>query len=347
MHLVRALLAALACLLLLGNEVYAGRNYYDILQVTKHASDAQIKSAYRKLALKYHPDKNPTEEAHKKFQEIGHAYEVLSDKEKRQIYDKYGEEGLKQHGQGGGGGGGFANDIFSQFFGGGFGFGGMEDEEEKIPKGDTVVVHLQATLEDLYMGSSYKVYREKAVYKPAPGKRKCNCKSKVITKQIGPGMFQQFPQQTCEECPNVKLDREGEYITVDVEKGMKEGQEIVFFEEGEPIMDGEAGDLKFVIKTRPHKTFRREADDLHMQVTISLVDALVGFEKDITHLDGHKVAVGSKGVTKPGEVRKIKGEGMPAYESNRKGDLYVTFTVAFPPSLTDAQKTVIRDKFSH
>jgi DnaJ family protein B protein 11 len=87
------------------------------------------------------------------------------------------------------------NCFCCRFFGGGFGFGNMEEEEDKTPKGDTVVVPLQASLEDLYMGSSYKVYRERAVYKPAPGKRKCNCKSKVITKQIGPGMFQQFPQQ--------------------------------------------------------------------------------------------------------------------------------------------------------
>lgn len=139
--------------------VSAGKSYYDILQVSKQATDDQIKRAYRKLALKFHPDKNPgNEEATKKFAEINNAYEVLSDREKRGVYDQYGEEGLKQQQQGGGrGGGGFGQDIFSQFFGGGFRFGGEEDEEEKTLKGDDVTVEIYATLKDLYVGNSYQV----------------------------------------------------------------------------------------------------------------------------------------------------------------------------------------------
>lgn len=139
--------------------VSAGKSYYDILQVSRQASDDQIKRSYRKLALKFHPDKNPgNEEATKKFAEINNAYEVLSDKEKRGIYDQYGEEGLREHQQGGGrGGGGFGQDIFSQFFGGGFRFGGEEEEEERTPKGEDVLVEIYATLEDLYVGNSYQV----------------------------------------------------------------------------------------------------------------------------------------------------------------------------------------------
>ncbi|KAK6937311.1 Chaperone DnaJ, C-terminal [Dillenia turbinata] len=329
------------CLLSFSLSSIAAKSYYDILQVPKGASDEQIKRAYRKLALKYHPDKNQgNEEANKKFAEINNAYEVLSDSEKRSIYDRYGEEGLKQHAASGGGRGAGMNiqDIFSSFFGG----GGPMEEEEKIVKGDEVVVELDASLEDLYMGGTLKVWREKNVLKPAPGKRRCNCRNEVYHRQIGPGMFQQMTEQVCEQCPNVKFEREGYFITVDIEKGMQDGQEVVFYEDGEPIIDGEPGDLKFRIRTAPHDTFRREGDDLHTTVTITLVQALVGFEKTIKHLDEHLVDISSKGITKPKEVRKFKGEGMPLHFSTKKGDLYVTFEVLFPTSLTADQKTKIK-----
>ncbi|KAI3676579.1 hypothetical protein L1987_86190 [Smallanthus sonchifolius] len=318
----------------------AAKSYYDILQVQKGASDDQIKRSYRKLALKYHPDKNQgNEDANKKFAEINNAYEVLSDSEKRKIYDRYGEEGLKQHAAGGGGGGGMdIQDIFKSFFGG----GGDQEEEERVAKGDDVIVDLDATLEDLYMGGTLKVWREKNILKAAPGKRRCNCRNEVYHRQIGPGMFQQMTEQVCEQCPNVKYEREGNFITVDIEKGMQDGQEVVFYEEGEPIIDGEAGDLKFRIRTAPHDRFRREGNNLHATATITLAQALVGFEKTITHLDDHLVNIGTKGITKPKEVRKFKGEGMPLHFSNKKGDLYVTFEVLFPTSLTDEQKTKIK-----
>lgn len=317
----------------------AAKSYYDILQVPKGAADEQIKRAYRKLALKYHPDKNQgNEEASKKFAEINNAYEVLSDSEKRGIYDRYGEEGLKQHAASGGRGGGMnIQDIFSSFFG-----GGPMEEEEKIVKGDDVIVELDATLEDLYMGGSLKVWREKNILKAAPGKRRCNCRNEVYHKQIGPGMFQQMTEQVCEQCPNVKYEREGYFVTVDIEKGMQDGQEVVFYEDGEPVIDGEAGDLKFRIRTAPHDRFRREGNDLHTTVTITLVQALVGFEKTIKHLDEHLVDISTKGITKPKEVKKFKGQGMPLHFSTKKGDLYVAFEVLFPTSLTEDQKTKIK-----
>ncbi|XP_047310958.1 dnaJ protein ERDJ3B [Impatiens glandulifera] len=320
----------------------AGKSYYDILQIPKGASDEQIKRAYRKLALKYHPDKNQgNEEATKKFAEINNAYEVLSDSEKRGIYDRYGEEGLKQQAANGGRGGGGMNmqDIFSSFFGG----GSAEEEEEKIVKGDDVIVELDASLEDLYMGGTLNVWREKNILKPAPGKRRCNCRNEVYHRQIGPGMFQQMTEQVCEQCANVKFEREGSFITVDIEKGMQDGQEVVFYEDGEPKIDGEPGDLKFRIRTAQHDCFRREGNDLHTVANITLVEALVGFEKNIKHLDEHLVEIGSKVITKPKEVRKFKGEGMPLHFSNKKGDLYVAYEVIFPKSLTEEQKKKIKE----
>lgn len=341
-----------ASTLLLDNLVHAGKSYYDTLSVSKGATEDQIKRSYRKLALKWHPDKNKgNEDATSKFASINHAYEILSDPEKRQIYDRHGEEGLKQQQQQGGGGG--HQDIFSQFFGGGGGGGfggfggfGQREEEPETLKGEAVHVDLEVSLKDLYLGRTFKVVRDKNVIKPAKGTRKCNCKQKMTTKQIGPGMFQQFAVQECEDCANVKYARESSDLHVEVEAGMKDGQEISFFEEGEPVIDGEPGDLKFKIKTAAHPLFRRETNHLHYEMTISLVDALVGFQTTIDHLDGHKVKVSATGVTRPGDTAKIANEGMPWFErANKYGDMYIHYTVDFPKVLTEAQKKVVRDTF--
>lgn len=219
----------------------------------------------------------------------------------------------------------------------------MEDEEEKVVKGDDVIVELEASLEDLYMGGTLKVWREKNVIKPASGKRNCNCRNEVYHRQISPGMYQQMTEQVCDKCPNVKFEREGYSLTVDIEKGMKDGQEIRFYEDGEPKIDGEPGDLKFRIRTAPHDVFKREGSDLRTTVNITLVEALVGFEKTIKHLDEHLVDIGSKGITKPKEVKKFEGEGMPLHLSNKNGDLHVNFEVLFPTSLTEEQKKQIKD----
>ena len=241
-----------------------------------------------------------------------------------------------------------ADDIFSQFFGGAFGgfggFGGGGGEEE-TPRGDTVYAELEVDLADLYLGNHFRVTRDKNVLKPASGKRQCNCRNKVVTQQLGPGMFQQFTQRVCEECPNVKLVRETDVLHVAVEPGMVDGQEISFFEEGEPLVDGEPGDLIFVIRTQPHPRFTRapNAHDLHVVQTISLTQALVGFSTELEHLDGHKVGLKAEGVTRPGQVVKIGGEGMPVFEKGgKKGDLYVKYVVAFPTKVSAEQGVKLR-----
>jgi DnaJ family protein B protein 11 len=316
-----------------------------MLHIPKSADDNQIKRAYRKLALKMHPDKvqgseEEKKEAAAKFAEISHAYEVLSDSEKRKVYDRFGEEGLKQMGQnGGGGGGGGGFDPFSQFFGGfPFGWGGGGDGEEQTPRGHDVVVEMEVPLKDLYLGAHIPVTRDKNVIKPASGTRKCNCKQKVVTQQVGPGMYQQYTTRVCEDCPNLKYERVADQLTVNIDPGMPDGHQISFFEEGEPLIDGEPGDLIMVIVTQPHFMFQRENDDLHMEYTISLLDALVGFEKEFAHLDEHKVKLQSSGVTRPGQVDKIEGEGMPRFERSGKGDLYVKYMIAFPKNVSEAEK---------
>ncbi|KAL5560632.1 hypothetical protein UlMin_036843 [Ulmus minor] len=214
-------------------------------------------------------------------------------------------------------------------------------KEEKIVKGDDVIVELDAKLEDLYMEGSLHVWREKNIIKPAPGKKCCNCRNEVYHRQIGPWMFQLLENMhsgmVCDQCQNVKYKLEGYFVTVDIENGKQDGQEVVFYEDGEPKIDGKVGDLKYFIFMVPHDRFKREGNDLHKTITITLVQALAGFEKTLKHLDDHLVDISSK----PKEVRKLKGEGMPLPFSNKKGDLYVTFEVLFSTSLTEDQKTKI------
>ncbi|GAB0098545.1 dnaJ homolog subfamily B member 11 [Sergentomyia squamirostris] len=319
----------------------AGRDFYSILEVKRSASTNEIKKAYRKLAAKLHPDKNKDDpSASEKFTDLGAAYEVLSDPEKRKTYDRCGEECLKKDGM-------MDNsDPFSSFFGD-FGFhfgneggGGHHD----VPRGANIVVDLYVTLEELYTGNFVEITRNKPVLKPASGTRKCNCRQEMVTRSLGPGRFQMMQQTVCDECPNVKLVNEERTLEVEVEAGMKDGQETKFIAEGEPHMDGEPGDLILRITTQPHEKFERRDDDLYTNVTISLQDALTGFELEIEHLDGHKVQVAREKVTWPGARIRKKGEGMPNYENNNlHGTLYITFDVDFPKQeFTDEEKEDIR-----
>ena len=196
--------------------------------------------------------------------------------------------------------------------------------------------------------------REKGVYKPTKGTRKCNCKTRMGTRQIAPGMYQQFPTQTCEDCPAVKLVRARETLSVEVEPGMRDGAEITFFEQGEPIVDGEPGDLTFRIVTAPPPAggapgapaFERRGDDLHVAASVTLTDALVGFARSIPHLDGHAVPLTATGVTRPGAVVRLPGQGMPRHgAAARFGDMYVTYSVQMPASLSEEQKATVRELF--
>uniref|UniRef100_A0A8C4S2Y6 DnaJ homolog subfamily B member 11 n=1 Tax=Erpetoichthys calabaricus TaxID=27687 RepID=A0A8C4S2Y6_ERPCA len=313
------------------------RDFYKILGVSRSASIKDIKKAYRKLALQLHPDRNPDDpEAQNKFQDLGAAYEVLSDEEKRKQYDAYGEEGLKEghHSSHG--------DIFSSFFGDfGFMFGGNPRQQDRnIPRGNDIVIDLEVTLEEVYTGNFVEVVRNKPVAKLAPGKRKCNCRQEMRTTQLGPGRFQMTQEVVCDECPNVKLVNEERTLEVEIEQGVRDEMEYPFIGEGEPHIDGEPGDLRFRIKVMKHPIFERRGDDLYTNVTISLVEALVGFEMDIAHLDGHKVHIVRDKITKPGAKLWKKGEGLPNFDNNNiRGSLIITFDVEFPKEhLTEEQR---------
>lgn len=325
--------------------VLAGRDFYKILGVRKDATDRDIKKAYRKLAMKWHPDKNPDDpKAQDKFQDLGAAYEVLSDADKRKTYDKHGEEGVQK--MGGGGGDGF--DPFESFFGGfgGFGFGGGNKQRGhgEIPKGGNIVMDLEVTLEELYTGDFVEVLRAKPYAETTSGTRRCNCRMEMRTHQLGPGRFQMMQEEVCDECPNKRFIIKDQLLEIEIEQGMQDGQEYPFVSEGEPHIDGEPGDLIFKIKELKHKTFERRGDDLFTNITISLVDALNGFDMEFKHLDGHVVKVHREKITWPGAKIKKKGEGMPNYHNNLdKGVLVITFDVDFPKGeLAEEQKEAIK-----
>lgn len=307
--------------------VECGRDFYSILGVPRNANLHQIKKAYRRLAKELHPDKNTADpDASSKFQDLGAAYEVLSDQEKREQYDRCGEECLKKEGMMNHG------DPFASFFGDfGFPFGNQHDHQQETPKGANIVMVLSVTLEELYSGNFVEITRNKPVMKPAKGTRKCNCRQEVVTKSLGPGRFQMMQQTVCDECPNVKLVNEERTLEIEIEAGMVDGQETKFVAEGEPHVDGEPGDLILKIKAQTHNKFERRGDDLYTNMTISLQDALVGFSTEIEHLDGHKVTVTRDKITPPGTKIRKKGEGMPNFENNNlHGALIITFDVEFP-----------------
>lgn len=320
--------------------VSAGRDFYKILGVKKSSNTNEIKKAYRKLAKELHPDKNKDDpDASTKFQDLGAAYEVLSDPDKKKLYDQCGEDCVKKDGMMD------HSDPFASFFGDfGFSFNGGGEHRHEVQKGANIVMDLFVSLEELYTGNFVEITRNKPVLKPAHGTRKCNCRQEMVTRNLGPGRFQMMQQTVCDECPNVKLVNEERLLEIEIEAGMQDGQETKFVAEGEPHIDGEPGDLILKIRTAPHQLFERKGDDLYTNVTISLSDALTGFSFEIHHLDGHLVSVTREKITWPGARIRKKGEGMPNYENNNlHGTLYITFDVEFPKNeLTDTEKEDIK-----
>jgi DnaJ family protein A protein 1 len=326
--------------------------YYDVLGVKPDANESELKKAYRKLALKYHPDKNPNEG--ERFKLISQAYEVLSNPEKRQLYDEGGEEGLQ------GGGGGMHNpmDIFDMFFGGHFSGGGRRQKERR---GKDVIHQLSVKLEDLYNGTVKKLQLQKNVicdkcqgYGGKEGSvQKCsNCKGtgyQVRIHQLAPGMIQQTQsvchdcrgegeyipaKDRCKHCQGKKVVREKKPLEVHVDKGMKDGQKITFSQEGDQEPGIPAGDIIVVLDEQEHPVFTRKGYHLYMRMELELVEALCGFQKTITTLDNRTLLI----TVLPGEIIKhmdyrcVPKEGMPHYRNPcEKGNLIIQFIVHFPP----------------
>uniref|UniRef100_A0A3B3BMQ6 DnaJ heat shock protein family (Hsp40) member A1 n=1 Tax=Oryzias melastigma TaxID=30732 RepID=A0A3B3BMQ6_ORYME len=329
--------------------------FYDTLGVQANATLDELKKAYRKLALKYHPDKNPTEG--EKFKQISQAYEVLSDPQKREIYDRGGEKALKEGGTGGGGGGGFASpmDIFDFFFGGG-------SRMQRERKGKNMVHQITVSLEELYNGATRKLAVQKnCICERCEGRgsRKgaaqvcMSCHGtgmQVRVHQLLPGMVQQVStvcsscqgqgqrishKDRCKACGGRKILRQKKILEVHIDKGMKDGQKIVFHGEGDQEPGLEPGDIIIVLDLREHSLFTRKGNDLVMSMELQLVEALCGFKRPVQTLDNRTLLVTSHPgeLIKPEDTKCILNEGMPTYRRPfEKGLLVIHFSVVFPPA---------------
>lgn len=334
-------------------SVSALADYYDTLEIKSDATESEVKKAFRRLSAKYHPDKNQgNEEAHKKYVEINKAYEILNDPEKRQIYDLRGQQGLDEHLQGG------TMDMWGNRRG--------------QPRGPNAHADIPVDLAELYNGAVKEMSMQKNVIchkcRGTGAKdgqttkcRACGGKGVRMQKvQMGIGMTMQM-QTTCdvcggkgithaENCPvcrGRKVVPTKKTLIVQIEKGMRDGQEIVFPRESEQSPDYMPGDVIFTLRQRPHHTFRREGNDLHTDLTISLKEAILGFSKRIRHLDDHYTEVSSNEIIQPFQVKKIAGQGMPIHGvPSQFGDLYVRFIVELPKKLSQSDRELLEKVFA-
>lgn len=302
---------------------------YETLGVEKSSDAKEIKKAYRKLAVKHHPDKGGDEA---KFKEISAAYEILSDADKRAKYDKFGLEGVSDDSPGH-----TSDDLFSMFFGGGRG------RRSGPRKGEDLNHPLKVSLEDLYNGKTVKLAINRTVIVGDP--RMCSdCDGQGVVmelRQIALGMVQQV-QRKCSSCEggyHCTSKKERKVLEVMIDKGMKHGEKVTFRGMGDEKPNMEPGDINFVVQEKEHSLFKRKGADLLVTKSLSLNEALCGFEWKIPHLDGRDIVVKSK----PGEVIKpetgagqpfvkiVPNEGMPSrHNPFVKGNLYVLFRVEFP-----------------
>mmetsp|Transcript_23906 Transcript_23906/g.67219 ORF Transcript_23906/g.67219 Transcript_23906/m.67219 type:complete len:364 (-) Transcript_23906:469-1560(-) len=312
---------------------------YERLGLQPEATEKEIKSAYRKLSVQLHPDKNPSAEAEVRFREVTEAYEILSDKERRVLYDFGGISAARKGADGPEAGGG---SPFDMFFGGG---GGQQSN-----RGRNMEIELAVTLEDLYVGNEKSATIRRRIVcrncKAKPNSPRCaGCgacpkEKKMVHRRAGPGMIVQ--QEVMVESKE-KCKREEKTLRATIERGMPDGEEITFKYESEQKPGQIPGDVVLRLKTVPHARFKRSRDNLQMKMTIPLRAALLGFETSFPHLDGHTVTVKRTGVTKPGQTMRIKGEGMPKHGfSSEFGDLVITFTVDFPASIDDGMAEGLR-----
>lgn len=327
--------------------------FYDLLEVSPDASDADLKKAYRKKALRLHPDKGGDPEL---FKEVTHAYEVLSDSQKRSIYDTRGEAALSESG---GMGGMDPHDLFSQLFGGGGGFfGGGPSRQQGPRKGKDLVHRVGVTLEDLYKGKTTKLALTRHIIcSKCNGKggkegavktcHGCNGRGvKLLVRQMGP-MLQQIqqacgdcdgsgqiinPKDRCKTCNGKKVVSERKMLDVHIDKGMKGGQTITFSGESDQAPDMTPGDVVIVIDEKPHERFKRQENDLLHEVSIDLLTALGGGQFTIKHLDDRMLLVTIKPgeIIKPGQDKVIRGQGMPSQRHHEPGDMYIRIDIKFP-----------------
>ncbi len=357
----------------------AKRDYYEVLGVSKTASQDEIKKAFRKLAIKYHPDRNKDNpEAEAKFKEAGEAYEVLSDETKRQQYDQLGPEAFEQaqtaggaggNPFGGGFGGGFSGsgmeDIFDMFFGG---QGGRSSRGTSGPqRGADLRFDLQISFEEAAFGAEKEIslYRDEACphchgdgAEPGSKVETCpDCHGSGYVRFTQNTMFGQMVNERpcskchgegkiisepCKECRGKGTVKKNKKIKVKIPAGVDDGSRLRVSNEGEAgAKGGPNGDLYVYLFVKPHKFFDRDGTTIHCEIPINIVQATLGAEVKVPTLDGNVTMKIPEG-TQPGKVLRLKGKGVPSLRGGVRGDQLVHVKVVIPTKLTDKQKEALR-----
>ena len=351
----------------------AKRDYYDVLGISKSASPEDIKSAYRKLAVKYHPDKNPGDKAAEdKFKEASEAYGILSDKNKKENYDNFGHAAFENGGGGQGGFGGFGgfggsdfSDIFEDFFGD-FGGGRRGNRRNSSNRGSDLRYDLSITLEEAYSGKKQNIQfssSDKCNTCKGSGSKPgfsadrctyCGGNGKVRSNQGFFTVQQTCPQcsgsgeeitNPCNDCGGNGNKQTSKKISVTVPKGVDDGTRIRLAGKGEAgSRGGSNGDLYLFINIKSHELFKRSDENLFFECPLSIADAALGTSIEIPTIDGGKAKIKIPEGTQSGKQFRLKGKGMPYMRGNGTGDLYVQINTEVPVSLNKEQKNLL-EKF--
>jgi molecular chaperone DnaJ len=341
-------------------------DYYELLGVSRSASDAEIKQSFRKLARELHPDVSQAPDADRRFREVAEAYEVLSDPERRALYDRYGHAGLRR--------GGFEpafvdfgslSDVFAAFFGEDVMGGGRQ---RRPTRGGDVQALVEIELEEAFAGVGVTVPMEVAVpcercsssgSEPGTSTRRCpTCDGAGGVRTVSQNLFGQFVQQrTCPDCggagevleqPCADCRGDGRIVVrheldVEIPPGIHDGQQIRVRDEGHAGFRNPArGHAFVVVRVRPDPRFVRDGDDLHTAIRLTMTDAALGTTATVASLGGDLELEVPAG-TQPGEVRALSGHGMPSVRGGGRGSLYVRLDVAVPTELDDEQRALLEE----
>lgn len=358
----------------------AKRDYYEVLGVPKGASKDEIKKAYRKLAVKHHPDRNPGDtKAEELFKEASEAYEILSDDKKRQAYDQFGFAGVEGMGAGAGGGGqqGFGggfhdfedifgdfSDIFGSFFGGGGGRRGGSGRS--VRRGADLRYNLDISFKDAVFGTKVEVSYERHVTCPSCGGNGAETGSgkKVCPTCGGSGQVRRSSgffsiaspcptcngeghiiENPCDMCNGNGVITKKQKLKVTIPPGIESGKRINIPGQGDAGPNGgPAGDLFVYVRVQPHEFFERHGDDVYCVVPISFTQAALGSEIMVPTLEGKKVKMKVPAGTQNGKILRLKNEGIPhLHNSNRRGDLYIKIRVEVPKKLSSRSKELLKE----
>ncbi|UKN03264.1 molecular chaperone DnaJ [Paracrocinitomix mangrovi] len=342
------------------------RDYYDVLGVSKSSDEKEIKKAYRKIALKYHPDRNPDDkEAEEKFKEAAEAYEILSDPDKRSRYDQFGHQGVSGAAGGGGGFGGMnMDDIFDQFgdiFGGAFGggsrggFGGGRGQ--RVARGSDLRIKIKLTLKEVATGVKKKIKVNKLVNAEGVTYNTCStCKGQGRVIRVTQTMLGAMQtQSTCQTCRGTGkiiskrpsgvdaqgLKRQEETVEINIPAGVEDGMQLKVGGKGNAgPFDGVPGDLLVVIEEEKNDTLQRDGSNLHFEAYVSFVDAALGNSMEVPLVEG-RAKIKIEPGTQSGKMLRLKGKGLPSVHGYGTGDLFVHINVWTPKKLSSDEKDIL------